>query len=370
MSYANGEDAGVAILRRTTEFTEHYETAAWYRTGKFEPQEVPLKMYLSEGKLRLAASFEGVVTSSYFGTLYGGVPIGKGGVDEDVGKLMKKGTGIGAFDLMINPNLLDPLAAEQDVLFKLNDAALERFAKFLPPQESETLEEAAVRVGTYGHGTREPLPVIRDDDFLFAPQKEAGAEMRRSFFFMDDDYYAVTKVRKNFGAAEDDLSVNERFVVSQFSNEALFELIKKFAEQNPEFSVVSIELVDQSLRLHQEVKLDGEHAGHAFVDIMPARPELHLPPCICRDLYDSRGQRIEESLTINSPEKDLAVNKACYAMAEPLRKLLSPMQGEGIFELPVIANAFSHPKMKYEAIVEAREEARAALELEKGGCRP
>lgn len=157
---------GSLRLSRAMSLKQEFETAAWHRTGMFEPQVVPL--VLVDGKTLVARGLKGVVTSSYLGTLFGGLPVGKGGANEDVGQPMEKS--LQFYDYSVR-SMLDPIIAERDYHVTLNEQGRELLGRFLPPLPGETVGEfAARRTG------RSPNEVIVEEVSLhkLAPHPHEG----------------------------------------------------------------------------------------------------------------------------------------------------------------------------------------------------
>lgn len=135
----NGVVIGSLDLRRAKSIRREMEVAAWHETGWFEPQTVPL--ILVKDSL-IARDLKGVVTSSYTGSMFGGVAIGEGGVDETVGQPMVKS--LQFYDYTI-ADMLDPLDTARDYLMTLNEKGRELLAQYLPPLPGETPGEFASR---------------------------------------------------------------------------------------------------------------------------------------------------------------------------------------------------------------------------------
>ena len=79
---------GVFRLTEPREFTNHYETAAWYQTILVEPGDYDVFLY-TNGYPWVTVSMEGRVVKSDFTSLFGGVAFGKPKIDEDKGEIRK-----------------------------------------------------------------------------------------------------------------------------------------------------------------------------------------------------------------------------------------------------------------------------------------
>jgi hypothetical protein len=78
---------GTYRVAEPTKFTQHYETAAWYRNIEVQPCEVPARLTLQEGRAEwIGATVKGKVVGSDFTSLFGGLRVGAGKVNEDVGE--------------------------------------------------------------------------------------------------------------------------------------------------------------------------------------------------------------------------------------------------------------------------------------------
>lgn len=79
---------GYLIIKEPQEFTESFECAAWYRRVVVQPGKYEVYAdYLGYDRPYYAvAKLPGVVTASNFSSYFGGVMVGKGKFDEEVGQ--------------------------------------------------------------------------------------------------------------------------------------------------------------------------------------------------------------------------------------------------------------------------------------------
>jgi hypothetical protein len=79
---------GQVALRYTKTFTQQYEFALWYQKVECKPQIVELHFMPDGdgGHPTCYATFTGTITGNNHQACWGGVPIGKGGVDDEVGR--------------------------------------------------------------------------------------------------------------------------------------------------------------------------------------------------------------------------------------------------------------------------------------------
>lgn len=76
---------GVFRLTEPKEYTNHYETAAWYQRVLVDPGDYDVILD-TNGYHWVLVSLPGIVTKSDFTSLWGGVAFGKSKIDEDKGK--------------------------------------------------------------------------------------------------------------------------------------------------------------------------------------------------------------------------------------------------------------------------------------------
>lgn len=76
---------GVFKVFEAKEFTNHYETAAWYMNVLVQPGDYDAFL-LTDRYPWVVVSLPGIVTKSFFPTLWGGVMVGNRGIDEKVGQ--------------------------------------------------------------------------------------------------------------------------------------------------------------------------------------------------------------------------------------------------------------------------------------------
>ena len=95
------EVVGTFTIAEPREDTQHFETALWHRTGRFDPQTVELRLLYGNyfWPDRLLTEVEGVVTSACFLSRLGGSYGGDRG-PEEVGNTMR-------YTISLRPNVGD-----------------------------------------------------------------------------------------------------------------------------------------------------------------------------------------------------------------------------------------------------------------------
>ena len=87
--------AGTISLLKPRDFSLSHEVAAWHTEGQLPEGEYPIFVSINNGKAYLHTDdIEGVITSNYTASLYGGVAIGGRDGSEEVGNPIHRSIGI------------------------------------------------------------------------------------------------------------------------------------------------------------------------------------------------------------------------------------------------------------------------------------
>jgi hypothetical protein len=130
---------GVFRLTEPKEYTNLYETAAWYQRILVEPGDYDVILDATQYPWVLV-SLPGIVTKSDFTSLWGGVAFGKPKIDEDKGKESK-------YVIQMNPyNVADAVANNDPHWILDSDIGIEEKVvdSFLRPGEKITIRRLIV----------------------------------------------------------------------------------------------------------------------------------------------------------------------------------------------------------------------------------
>lgn len=266
-------EIGEIELRREETFEKTFQTAAWFERGLFQPQTVPLRLV---DDYWLCATLDGVTTASDFSSLFGGVRVGKGKVDENAGKTMEFGVQMNTY---LVADMLNPVEADKRFLVRLNDLGKEKLRDFLPQQDDESIEDYAKRfVGRRENAQIEHVTMRQ------IPQPDSLQQVR-TFFDGDDFYCATLQVREGQrNPYENPVVLLAKFAPTEFSD-----LFKESARIG----------IEQTLK--EQVANSPEYPGytvrdHAFVAEPDATTIVSL-----RALVDIEGETFQIRTDLKAP---------------------------------------------------------------------